>query len=415
MNIVGRLPNRIFTLVPSTTVAILNSLPDPPADCALVFLCRKFYTSFSMYLEESSLFTTKDDSASLRVHCCRVYTTDHRLHATDAVPRQLCWLRLPRVLELRGSDAGSWFVITSRGLYSWGANSGQSLGTGARDIWVAPARVHLPGHGLEVLDVVPYDRATFINTNDGWFGCGAELVDLLGPDAVTAPQHLPNPRDYTRFHVGQGMIFAWTPDQLLAAGLNNNGTCGVGSNAVKVTPLTPVDLPPAVAGGVDRVVIASWATFFLAGRRCFVTGDNEYGQLGIRERRAVVPRELPFPVDDVACHQGLTIFCTDAGLRGCGVNTHGQLIPHAALTPADPRVWEVHVPTLVETPFPPTAIAVYWTALFIRDSDGMWHGRGKSGVVPGVPSSGWGQVEWDDVQALGPATAEVEGQGRGQT
>ncbi len=98
-----------------------------------------------------------------------------------------------------------------------------------------------------------------------------------------------------------------------------------------ITTLTTVTLPDDVKGRVDRVVcgMAEIGAFYICGRRCFVSGNNRTGCLGLGSEHVIVttPIEQPFPVDDVVCGIS-TIFISNGRVMACGDNLHGHIDPH---------------------------------------------------------------------------------------
>ncbi len=116
------LPNRIFTLAPSTLSILLALADDQIQGHGAIFrLCRKF-----------SIIKSNMDNISTSYEACGTVATlsDGRLTiqgsnlcggclASTAWTHTAQWVRLPPVLKVWGGY-GSWFASTTQGLYAWG-------------------------------------------------------------------------------------------------------------------------------------------------------------------------------------------------------------------------------------------------------------------------------------------------------
>ncbi len=385
-DISGVLPNRLFTLIPSTMTAILKGAGLSNSDNdEVLFLCRKFFTIRRDYEAQRRQISQMGTTMSLNdgrlyaqgnnaTHGCCV-TTPGAVHLpTDR------WVRLPPVLDVwRGF--GNWFARTTHGLYAWGQSGMDTrygtLGTGTKVFVVTrPARVALPDIAAdEVLEICPFDCATFMRTATGWFACGTNFCGLLGlghTDQATAPTPVPNSRAITRWTSSNRATFAWTDDGLMACGRNTWGQLGTGTGDVdSVTTLTPVPMPPGVHA-VD-VVCGVVSTFILADDNlCYVAGSNQYSQMGLIVARSPTPRPLPFIVSGVVASMVNTVFITPSGPLICGDARSAQ-VPGAAHGTA-----VIRTPTPLATPWPIRRVALRDRAVMVQRSDGRggWHARG---------------------------------------
>ncbi len=348
------IPNRVFTLVLSTITAILHRVDtDFSTKRSLFALCKKFAMAQTELDQDKRVIPAADGPMILSGG--RVY------------PSSGPSVRLPPVLDLWG-HCGSWWAMTTRGLYGFGENEVGALGVGMPGFVEKPRRVNIGA----VLDVVGGDGSTFFRTTDGWWACGSNHWAELGLGhnrPAERPERVPYP-GVARVQTESSVTFGWTGDgTLLAAGNNNDGQTGVGRPGMLVDRLTPVALPDDVKGRVDRVVSCDGATFILCDDQCLACGNNLYGQLGLglTDEKVRRPAALPFPVDDVVVND-VTVFLSDGRLLACGDNRSRQISWSSGGT--------VRVPVSLDLPGPVTAVGLSVYRVRLRLTDGTWVTRG---------------------------------------
>ncbi len=310
VDIVGRLPNAVFTLtVPTIRAIIGHARVDSQTRGCLLVLCHKFFLASIDFEDAKRVF--RGSAATVTHYGARLYAEGNNragqcgmgsVKVSDA-PRLI---RLPPVLQVWG-HRDAWFAKTTRGLYVWGMNDYGRLGLGQsrKDCVMRPTLVQTGRR--PVTHVAAFDHQTFVKT-DRWWGGGQAGFSQLGQGRRRAIQRLapiPGSEGVWRWKALGFVTFAWTGDGLLAAGHNVFGQCGVGSTDGIIDTLTPVALPDDVKGRVDRVVGGELQAFLLCGTRCFACGTNG-GQLSESERPRT-PTELPVPVDDIITNRLATV------------------------------------------------------------------------------------------------------------
>ncbi len=426
VNIQGDIPNRIFTTMLSTITATLSR-----ADIAvesrqvLWFACKKFYQARQLYDSDSSVHEYTYHDGNFNVTRTTAITLHHgRLHAEGnntygqcgmigGVPdndeqanvhdRQADYdddydipveifiksprlIRLPPVLQLWHCE-GSWYALTSRGLYSWGANEWCQLGTGKSQPHIfSPTRVELHDANDRIItstriyDIIAIENLCIIRSNHGWFGCGRNTQGQLGlghsEPTVPSPKPILNSDSVTHWTHKWGQTIGWTPSGPLACGGNWDGQCGVGDEAESVTILTPVALPQSIAGRVNSVTIAVHASvFYQSGRSCFVCGRPDLTGIDAPPRtKLATPIELPFPVDDLVTDRSTTLFRSGDTVLACGKNKYGRL------NPASPGLTQ---PTPLPLPLPclVTRLVISGQWVYAKRVDGTWIGQQPRGWV----------------------------------
>ncbi len=409
VDIPGRLPNAVFTLLPSTILTILtHSL----AKQDIFFACRKFYTVHREYMAHSLVYTSHGTSVSLYngrldIVGCNIQGRGAAGDCDCPVLDRPIWVRLPPVLDV-WHGFGAWFAQTARGLYGWGDNCEGCLGIASmNDSVTRPTRVLLPAPATYVQ---LFDSVTFFYTADGWFAAGWNAEGQLGFESagenVTTPAPVPGSASVTHFTSSCGSTFAWTSQasggRLLACGENDNGQLGTGYDETDdVYVLRPVPLPQGVS--VTRIITNWQSTFFIAGDRCFVAGWNLYGQLGLGTSvdHVVHPVELPVPVDDVISGFGVSVFRRGNTLTVCG-NNAGIQLPDTGSKILSP----IPLPTPGPNDFRKLFIAGH--ALFCITNDGTVWARGSNARGIGLPSDVPAVTQWSRVGGLPPGVEYVE-------
>ncbi len=233
VDIPGELPNRIFTLIPSSALAILKAA-EVPED--VYFICRKFAMIKGQF--ERSKVEYEDHGTILELCDGRVFARGNNIKGQcgrdDAVfLRRAHWLRIPPVLNIWGGMA-SWFIQTTHGLYAHGFNPFANLGIGDIDQeWVSvPTRVQIdtPVQCVEV-----FDNVTFFRTSNGWSAAGWNshgqlALQKMSKVLVKRPLPVPCSSNVVRWYSSNDSTFAWTRKEpyLLACGKNSNGQLGIG-------------------------------------------------------------------------------------------------------------------------------------------------------------------------------------------
>ncbi|KAG9393432.1 BTK-BINDING PROTEIN-RELATED [Carpediemonas membranifera] len=380
------------------------------------FLSRSFSEAKSHFDSEKS--ESKEDGVSFVQYRGHIYAKGNNVFhqvslASSPWVSHFTPIRLPAKtapadrIELRASH-GSVFVLnrTHGTVYAWGCNTANKLGMLGPTVVTAPRAVRVQS---KVSEIIPCDACTFfraVSENTGssdWFGAGDNDTGCLGlghTRDVTHPTRVPWFSQISRVWSAWGSTFMRTDKgALLACGSNDYNTLGHGTESIlgTVVPiLTPVSLGFGRNGpSVTRVVRAFRATFIIVGRRCFVCGINDVGQLGQPSQRDIsTPVELDFPVDDVASFARSTVFRTESQLiilakppdKANGDEMH-------SVTPTQLR--------LLSLPWAITRIIVGFNALFVKRADSVWLAWGADAVGQlGVGScqelvSDWAEVKID--------------------
>ncbi len=338
-----------------------------------------------------------DGATTVVLHCNRIFSSGDNSSGQCGLGTSSRRVSMPRHVRLPPTQRiwvrnGGWFAMTTRGLYGWGLCKGK-LGVGTGRLKVpSPTRVRLTGR---VLEIVLFNDETFIRTPVGWHGCGRNADCQLGlghaTKSVDIPTPIPNTDTVTRW-VHAGAIFAISSDGGLRSCGHNFGQCGPSVKSFRVTTLTPVAIPDEAARDVAKIIAAHQALFIICGGgRCFSTGNNAIGQLGIGVVGSTIQpiAELPLRVLDVALCAGTTLLMTADGLHGCGSNQHHEI--------AATDTYSVLEPTPI--PLPPSVdVAVAAPSVLFVRSAGEWVGRGQfseawfistPGVEPGDGVTTW--------------------------
>ncbi|KAG9397202.1 Regulator of chromosome condensation (RCC1) repeat [Carpediemonas membranifera] len=396
------LPDTIFTLMPGTIVAILHHAEVP----SVQFICKKFY---HCAMEEDKASEDYDFEATrLRLYHGRLYTSGNNLAGQcGAEPDTpwLCdfhWVRLPPVLDL-ASAGNATFAYTSQGIFAWGSNTHGRLGIGSHhvsDTCSAPRRVQLDGIRL----VRPYERVTLFFTQTaifaaGWNKFGTAGVGSTKHHIIATPERVSVSGWVDEVWSFDRVTFFRTRKGLFACGHNLNGALALGADEMpglvdRVIP-SPVlvPLPPDIR--VTDVRHSGHSTFFLSGRRCFVAGANEFGQLGCEHSVELPLTELELPVDDLISACGSTVLRSGCQLFACGSNIFSRFpLPGATL----------ETPTPLSLPWPVQAVAL-GNAFFAQREDGAWFTRGRNnhaklGVVSTEAEIDWNQIAVDSVDEI---------------
>ncbi len=373
MDIQGPLPNRIFTLIPSTVLAVLlaGASSDVPGQ---FFLCRKFLAVWNNY--NRSKRTTENMGSIISLFDGRLFSYANNIRSKCGVNKSALWLpfehwvRLPPVMDY-WVGCGSWFAQTTRGLFAWGSNWSGQLGIASYSRITRPCRVSIP-QTVMATHISVFNDVAFIRISRGWLGVGLNDDSMLGlPNGgyVTTPTMVP----------GAENVIAWTSNRA-TFGITRTGLLGCGSNARgqlgidddDAPSLTPIRLPRG-AGPVRKVVTDWESTFILCGQKCFVCGANDVGQLalGVFDEEVHTPTELSFPVNDVVAHKFTIIFLSAGKLLGCGANDTHHVSPDG---PAS-----IITPVALNMPWSVRRVTISHEALFVqRSEDDTWFARGNN-------------------------------------
>ncbi len=364
VGIVGRLPNRIFTLRFPLMVAILSRVDmNPYKKQSLPALCRKFYMAQQDFNRSGRVFVEKSGKQETVI-----VLNDGKLYATGNNKKGQCgtgnyargkpqrsgnaqrrprvptptFIRLPPVLDVWLSSAGSWWAKTTHGLYAWGNDKKGQLGVNADDddfmsdgIVPLPTKVALDA---DVTDIAAFQTATFLRTAAGWYACGDDQSGQLGlrrrlggarflPSLIRRPTLIEGSVNIVRWVSGSSKTFAWTATgNVLVCGCDSSGQLGLGAaNAA-------------------------------------------------REPAIDILTRYPFPISGIASMGALTVFLSGGRLLGAGCNAYHQLGPNddedGPRMIADPV--ELTLPGRVTKVVVPNSYQVY-----IRLTDGRWMGRGE--------------------------------------
>ncbi|KAG9393444.1 hypothetical protein J8273_3583 [Carpediemonas membranifera] len=270
----------------------------PEAKC-LWFLCRKFFFTLNVAEKdgESYQYTVYGDCYHHRMYMGRLFMLDTDYHAA------LTRARMPRALEVYSA----WFTLiarTPKGLWGWGACYNGELGFQSSG-FVDPTRLTFPAcpkvaeleaslpawekHRM-VTDLSMERWQTFILTPVGTVMAGGSSEKFVDPVEREKNKHLFHP-----VAVPGGFV----PDHIMHVG-----------------PLHAV------------TVILSM------GDRQVISGDNQYGRLGLgHENEMTAFEELPFSVDLImpSLARNCNVFLGDRQLHFAGLAllhvTHSGLLP----------------------------------------------------------------------------------------
>ncbi len=421
MNISGRIPNAIFTLVPSTTLAIFCAIDSSSVRADVAFLCRKFYFA-TRTLDKGVPHVNNAEFQDIDGNIIRQVTTVvhscGRLFCSGATDCGQCGvgvidddeiinprlIRLPAVLQV-WHHRQVWFAKTALGLYGWGRGKNGQVGVGIeghdvdKPAWVTDA---------DVITVNQCVNATFFKISGGWLACGRNNQSQLGfprsgpTPNVTRPTPVPDSSDITRWKMIEETTFAWSTRGLLACGKADAGRCGIGDahtetvtfedgfvgllrrrarrRAVSYTvcpTLTPVALPDDVKGRVDRVVGSDESIYAICHNRCFTWGGASYERLGLPAplnehdtMPVTTPEEITasFPIDNIAVTDPTIVFISRGKLFGLGNNQYRIIASTGD---------RLTTPTPIDTPGPFTRVVLMGHInIYVRLTDGTWVGRG---------------------------------------
>ncbi len=405
VNIHGKLPNRIFTLIPPTIMSVLLAAG---ADRSTFFICRKFAVVEAYYARTRMIH--EFDGAVIAEHDGRLFSSGLNVDGACGVGSTALrlpgahWIRLPPVVAVYYGHR-SWFARTTLGLFAWGANPVGKLGIDSPlDTAPSPRPVAIPTCvSRSVSRVDTFDSTTFIQTPEGWLAAGYNQFGQLGrpdPTAAHRPVPVPGSGDVTRFYSCWTTTFAWTPGALLGCGATYSHTLPVRDDTtLTVARLTPLLVPDPV----ESVVTGHGSTFFFGDGRVLAVGTNEGGRLGLLTMggfdECVTPFRVPVSAHDVTTVLGTTLFAPSTGAVYCG---------HPG--PAFPAPLGDTPHPLMPLPLPPGTVAVGLGEglALARAADGVWYARGANpdgrlgvgSVAQIIPD--WQAVCLEDVQHVAP-------------
>ncbi len=316
VDIAGPLPNAIWTLLPSTILAILQAGDAPPGSYTL---CRKFFRVATASRDATAI---KDTGTTVQWVGSRVFARGNNRTASCGVVNDRSWIsrphwvRLPPVQRLH-CGAGSWLAWTTHGLYCWGCNANGQLAVSG-DVLLPPTR-H-PIQAMSEPHIYPNHIIFRPAPEEGWVGVGhcGETLGQGHTGAVQTPATIPLSGGVTRWTSYEESTFGWTKDGLLATGANTFGQLGLGHRR-PTDSLTAVPLPAGVRGGV-RVVQGSGVTFIGSSDMWYGVGRNHVGQLIVppRPRSNFITARLdwtpvPHPVRRLVSSGWTTVVLTPDG------------------------------------------------------------------------------------------------------
>ncbi len=228
MDIDGRLPNALFTLLPGTihTILCTSGMQHP----AGFLLCRKFYSVLMAAAADQQTVTADGTTMTLFAG---------RLVASGANPSGCCGVgsitpfvapsrvTLPPVSGIWGG-AERWFADTTRGFFAWGDNRSGALGIDDNECQPAwtPVLVGAPGEWVDVQPSV--DRTFFLRVDGTWAAAGDNSSGQLGLGPtlpyVPHPASTPNSAGIMRWIWGAGRSIGVGEGLVMAAGSNADGT-----------------------------------------------------------------------------------------------------------------------------------------------------------------------------------------------
>ncbi len=402
VNIQGDLPNKLFTLLHSTIVAIITAIDEvedmtPDEKRAIPFLCRKFHASWETFERESVVTEDRTMEGS------DMYTVNMALFNG----RVAAWgdnrfgsLGLNLDYEDDEEDEGEEGDNVENGENE--ENDGEEVDGATIDIdptipsvltvtrLQAPTWVALP----PVLALINRNGSWAARTTHGVYTWGwNEKIGLLGvgsdEDYVPTPTrvNIDNKTPVKRVVMGEGGIFFQTGEGWLAAGDNTFGQLGLGQHS----PLN-VRLSPEHIEGSDRFIdiYSNHSTSFAWTRKnIFSCGVNEYGQCGIGNLAPVYPMftrvDLPrhpqvpdsVPVTSIVTTGESTFILRGPACYACGDNTRGQLgvgSQEVAVTP-------------LPLPFPVQAVVTNGITAFISGPNLLVTGDNREkALAPGSAS-----------------------------
>jgi hypothetical protein len=208
---------------------------------------------------------------------------------------------------------------------------------------------------------------TLVLLNNGTvLAFGWNLSGQLGDGTFTdraSPVVVQNLSGVSAVRAGLQNSFAILQDQTARGWGNNSGMLGTGNTVPSTTPVQPLDVGTVldVAGGRDHTV------FLRTDRTVWVTGSNQYGELGPR------PYPEPFtPLPVSGIHNALAI---GAGSGTSFVLTAG-MGPQVARQPANQSKTAGQAATFTVLAFGTATLTYQWS----HDGNDLLDGNGVSGA-----------------------------------
>lgn len=277
-------------------------------------------------------------------------------------------------VEIPGIDcvvsvaAGDYHTVAVRSdgtVWAWGLNTFGGLGRGTfGGLYPDPAPV--PGIS-DANSVAAGALHTLVLLNDGTvLAFGWNYAGQLGDGTFTdraSPVVVQNLSGVRAVRAGTQNSFAILQDQTARGWGNNNGTLGTGNFGPATTPVEPFDVGTVldVASGYSHTV------YLRTDRTVWVTGSNQYGELGPR------PTPEPFrPLPVSGIHNALAI---GAGSETSFVLTSG-MGPQIAQRPANQNKSSGQSAMFSVLAFGTATLTYQWT----RDGNDLLDGNGVSGA-----------------------------------
>jgi alpha-tubulin suppressor-like RCC1 family protein len=189
--------------------------------------------------------------------------------------------------------------------------------------------------------------STFGSGAVGQLGHGSSVEDVVEPREVEYFYQLTQETSFQSIALGDGHTLVVLEDASCHAfGNNESGTLGLtgamtsgfskqseryGFGARGPSRATASPIAPLAQHHVVAVATCSRHSLFLTkGGEVFATGENAYGQLGLKGlAKSTIPRRvasLSLEVVQVACGaRHSLVLCRDGSVRGCGSNHTGEL------------------------------------------------------------------------------------------
>ncbi len=315
------LPNAIFTLLPSTMMAVLKaaSVKD-----SAYFLCKKFQLGVNQFnarstthTDSSTTFTLTDGRLFVRGNNS-LYQSGNPAAAMGAWLHEPQWIRLPPVTMFH-TGCSTNFAQTTHGLYTWGSAIGHKDIHGAYERDGNPPAVQTPTRvdKLVVDEVMSLDRVTFFRAGRG------DWSRTLPREGGTA--RVPGSADIFHWVGSYGSAFGVTEDGLVfGLGRNRSGQLGLPRGAD--LPLTPIPLKGEVAA---VAVDVSFSLILMESGDLFMLHDPIDGTSGLHKVAA------PGPVTDMTASADAVAVVCDGHVY---LKYIGRGLPRTLVTTPDPTL-----------------------------------------------------------------------------
>eukprot|EP00825_Cyclidium_porcatum_P032949 TRINITY_DN35073_c0_g1_i1.p1 TRINITY_DN35073_c0_g1~~TRINITY_DN35073_c0_g1_i1.p1 ORF type:complete len:348 (+),score=70.74 TRINITY_DN35073_c0_g1_i1:36-1079(+) len=186
-------------------------------------------------------------------------------------------------------------VQTNKSLYGFGGNSAGQLGKESNDSnnKLAPFNMnYLFENGSEFQQVVCGNNHTLVLTNKGVYSFGSNQFGQLGNNSKEENSNAPvnitkyfNNENIVSINCGKCHSIVETQDNIYAFGDNSDGQLGMSLNKNENLPIKITS--QLNKEKIKQIICLSQFNFIETGKGLYAFGNNQYGQLGIKETNSV--------------------------------------------------------------------------------------------------------------------------------